>query len=153
MGLGRRSATRTAAAAQIEDWYRRAMDQWPRRGDGASPKWREHGREPLRIVPLVDPAPPPLDGARPTIAIEDDVVTVDWPAATVTLTGVVATALGPSRPLAPAPPGVFSEVVGSQWPRLLADIRRTDLGPVRHVILPLGNSRFFESVCAHLTLS
>lgn len=145
---------RTAAAA-IADWYARAIAAWARRGEHRSSRWRARatGRRRTRVVPLTDPEPPPLDGAPPAIAVEGETVTVAWPAATLTLTGVVATAVGPSHPLGPARPGVFSEVLDSPWIAQLTAIRRAELGPVRHLVLPLGNQRFLECVCAGAALS
>jgi hypothetical protein len=155
MGLhGRDDARRAAAAEAIVAWYEHATAAWAQRGEQRSSRWRASGRRrPTRIVLLADPQPPPLDGEVPAIAIDGDVVTVEWTAATLTLTGVVATAVGPSRPLGPARPGAFSEVLESRWIRQLTDIRRTDLGPVRHLVLPLGNGRFFECVCTDAALS
>jgi hypothetical protein len=155
IGLDRRERPGTvAAAAAIVAWYDESTGAWAARGELRSSRWRTSGgRRPTRIVALADPQPPPLDGAAPAIAIEGDVVTVDWPTATLTLTGVVATAVGPSRPLAPARPETVSEVLESPWVELLAAIRRADLGPVRHLVLPLGNHRFFECVCSGVALS
>lgn len=147
------SGAAEGAARAIVDWYAESTGAWASRGDRRSSRWRAGGRAPTRIVALTDPEPPRLDGAVPSIAIEGETVTVDWPAATVTLTGVVATAVGPSRPLGPARPGAFSEVLESPWVALLTDLRRADLGPVRHLVLPLGNQRFLECVCAGVALS
>jgi hypothetical protein len=150
---GERPAT-VAAAAAIVAWYAASTTAWATRDALRSSRWRAAGgRRPTRLVPLADPQPPPLDGAVPAIAVEGDVVTVAWPAATLTLTGVVATAVGPSNPLGPARPGAFSEVLESPWVALLAAVRRADLGPVRHLVLPLGNGRYFECVCADAALS
>lgn len=155
MGLERGDDVAARAAAEaIVAWYPRATKAWSSRGERRSSRWSAGGpRRPTRVVGLADPQPPPLDGATPAIAIEDDVVTVEWPAATLALTGAVATAVGPSRPLAPARPGVVSEVLESPWVLQLADLAGRDLGPVRHLVLPLGNHRFFECVCAGVALS
>ncbi|HET6507161.1 MAG TPA: hypothetical protein VFG42_10245 [Baekduia sp.] len=144
------------AAPAIVGWYRESTTAWATRGEHRSSRWRAvaGGRRPTRVVALTDPEPPPLDGATPTIGLDaDDEVTLDWPGATLTLTGVVATSVGPSRPLGAARPGVVSEVLDSPWIALLTAIRRADLGPVRHVVLPLGNGRFVECVCAGVALS
>jgi hypothetical protein len=157
IGLAAPEAAERAAPAIVE-WYAESTEAWATRDAQRSSRWRAvGGRRPTRIVGLVDPEPPPLDGARPVITIgasdDDDVVTVEWPAATLTLTGVVATAVGPSHPLGAARPDAFSEVLDSPWVALLAAIRRADLGPVRHLVLPLGNGRFLECVCAGVALS
>jgi hypothetical protein len=152
MGLPAPRAAEDAARA-IVDWYGESTGEWATGGALRSSRWRAGGgRRPTRVVALADPQPP-LDGAAPAIAIADDVVTVEWPAATLTLTGVVATAIGPSRPLAPARPQTLSEVLESPWILQLAAIRGADLRPVRHLVLPLGNHRFFECACTGVALS
>jgi hypothetical protein len=154
IGLSRDAPTRAEAAQAIAGWYRLALDAWARRGEQRSSRWRAAGgRRPTRIVPLADPEPPALAGEAPAVTIAGDVVEVRYGSASVTLSGVVATTVGPSRPLAGAAPERFSEVLESPWAHLLSDLQRVDLGPVRHVVLPLGNRRFFECVCAEVVLS
>jgi hypothetical protein len=153
IGLPAPEAARRGAEA-IVAWYAESTAEWATRGVRRSSRWRAGGgRGLVRLVPLADPAVPPLGDATPTIAVDGETVTVDLPGATLTLTGAVATAVGPSQPLGPARPGAVSEVLESDWIVQLTQIRRADLGPVRHLVLPLGNGRFFECVCEGVALS